>query len=218
MISPVLRKELRIELRSRYGTSAVVMFLVVTVVTIAFAADEKISPSFMSAFFWVTLFFGTITGLSRSFVSEEERGTALLLKLYGKPESIYWGKFIYNLLLSLSLGITGVFIFAFFFKEFIIKDYLLFSSQLLLGLLGTAAIVTILSALVARASQKGALLPVLALPLLFPLVIAVTDATRITMSVPTAWEGIRGDILVLFAFDGALVLTSYVLFSYVWRD
>ena len=209
---------MRIELRSRYGTSAVVMFLVVTVVTIAFAVQERVEPSFMSAFFWITIFFGTITGLSRSFVSEEERGTSLLLKLYGKPESIYWGKFIYNLLLSLSLGITAVIIFAFFFKEFSLKDAAMFFLQLLLGLIGTAAIITILSALVARASQKGALLPVLALPLLFPLVVAVTDATRISMQIAPAWEGVRGDILVLFSFDVALILVSYVLFSYVWRD
>lgn len=218
MISPVLRKELRIELRSRYGTSAVVMFLVVTVVTIAFAAVDKISPAFMSAFFWITLFFGTITGLSRSFISEEERGTGLLLRLYGKSDAVFWGKFTYNLLLSLALGFTAVIIFAFFFKEFELKDAGFFFLQLLLGLTGTAAIVTILSALVARAAQKGALLPVLALPLLFPLVIGVTDATRITMEVPNAWEGVRGDILVLFSFDVALILVSYVLFEYVWQD
>ncbi len=158
------------------------MFLLVTVVTIAFAAPgELIPPPLMSAFFWITVFFGTMTGLSRSFVSEEERGTALLLRLYAKPESVFWGKFIYNLLLSLSLAFTAVIIFAFFFKDFVVRDYAMFSLQLLLGIVGTAGIVTILSALVARASQKGALLPVLAMPVLFPLVIAVTDATTITM-------------------------------------
>ncbi len=219
MISPVLRKELRIELRNRYGTSAVVMFLLVTVVTIAFAAPgEQIPPPLMSAFFWITVFFGTMTGLSRSFVSEEERGTILLLRLYAKPEAVFWGKFIYNLLLSLSLAFTAVIIFAFFFKDFIVRDYVMFSLQLLLGIVGTAGIVTILSALVARASQKGALLPVLALPVLFPLVIAVTDATTITMESGSAWIAVRGDILVLFSFDIALILISYVLFNFIWQD
>jgi hypothetical protein len=51
-----------------------------------------------------------------------------------------------------------------------------------------------------------------------PLVIAATDATRITMEVPNAWEGARGDILILFSFDVALTLVSYVLFSVIWKD
>ena len=58
----------------------------------------------------------------------------------------------------------------------------------------------------------------MALPLLFPLVISVTDATRITMEIANAWTGVRGDILVLFSFDVAIVLVSYVLFNFVWRD
>ena len=194
------------------------MFLVVTVVTIAFSADSRISAGFMSAFFWITLFFGTITGLSRSFISEEERGTSLLLRLYAKPESVFWGKLLYNQLLSLMLGLTASVVFVFFFQEFTVKDLGLFLLQLLLGLSGTASIITILSVLVARASQKGALLPVLALPLLFPLVIAVTDATRITMELPNAWGGVQGDILILFTFDIALVLISYVVFPFVWRE
>jgi heme exporter protein B len=94
----------------------------------------------------------------------------------------------------------------------------MFTLQLALGAVGVAAVITMLSALVARASQKGALLPVIALPVLMPLVIAVTDATRITLEIPSAWDGVKGDILILFSFDVAITLVSYVLFSYVWRD
>ena len=88
----------------------------------------------------------------------------------------------------------------------------------MLGAIVIAAVSTILSALISRASQKGALLPILALPVLMPLVIATTDATRICLEVPNAFASARGDFLILISFDIAMVLLSYVLFDVIWRD
>ncbi len=218
-LSPILRKDLRIEFRSRFGISALVMFLLVTITTILFSSPgEQFHSGILSAFFWVSLFFGAMTGLARSFITEEERGTSLMLRLYAKPERVFWGKFLFNLLLITALSILASLFFLFFFKDFVIQDVGVFTLQLALGALGVASTITMLSALVARASQKGALLPVIALPVMMPLVIAVTDATRICLEVSSAWEGAKGDILILFSFDIALTLVSYVLFSYVWRD
>lgn len=219
MISPVLLKDLRIEFRSRFGVSAIVMFLLVTVTTILFSAPgEEFTSGIMSAFFWIALFFGAMTGLARSFIAEEERGTALMLRLYAKADAVFWGKYLFNLLLNFTLALCAVTFFAFFMVDFTIRDVPIFTLQLILSCIGTAAVITMLSAIVSRAAQKGALLPVLALPVLMPLVIAATDATRITMEVPSAWEGARGDILILFSFDVAITLVSYVLFSAIWRD
>lgn len=218
-LSPILRKDLRIEFRSRYGVSVVVMFLLVTITTILFSAPgETFTSSINSAFFWISLFFGAMTGLSRSFVTEEERGTSLILRLYSTPERVYWGKFLYNLLLIFALAASAVLFFLFFFRDLVIKDVTLFFLQLVLGCIGIASATTILSAIVARAAQKGALLPVIALPVLMPLIIAVTDATRITLEIPNAWEGVKGDILIMFSFDISLTLVSYVLFATIWRD
>jgi heme exporter protein B len=218
-LSPILRKDLRAEFRSRYGVSVVVMFLLVTITTILFSAPgETFSSSISSAFFWISLFFGAMTGLSRSFVTEEEHGTSLILRLYTSPERVYWGKFLYNILLIFALAITAVLFFLFFFRGLVIADVGLFALQLALGCIGIASATTILSAIVARAAQKGALLPVIALPVLMPLIIAVTDATRITLEIPNAWEGVQGDILIMFSFDISLTLVSYVLFGIIWRD
>ena len=119
----------------------------------------------------------------------------------------------------LALAASAVLFFQFFFtRDFHVLDWGVFLLQLLLGSLGIAAVSTVLSALISRASQKGALLPILALPVLMPLVIATTDATRITLEVPDAWTGARGDILILASFGIAMTLVSYVLFDVIWRD
>lgn len=215
----VLRKDLLVEFRTRYGVSAIGMFLVVTVSIILFSLPgEALSASIMSALFWIALFFGAMTGLSRSFISEEERGTSFLLRIYSPSESVYFGKLAFNILLMLAIAATAVVLFSFFFRDFSVADWPVFLLQLLFGSLGVGIVSTILSALIGRAAQKGALLPVIALPVLMPIVIATTDATRITLETASAWEGARGDLLILLSFDLAMVLVSYVLFDTVWKE
>ena len=215
----VLKKDLLVEFRTRYGLSAVVMFLLVTVAIILFSLPgEEISPSAMSALFWIAIFFGAMTGLARSFIAEEERGTSFLLRVYSPSESVFFGKLAFNLLLMIAIAITAVLLFSFFFSDFAIADWSIFLLQLLLGATGIGVVSTMLSALIGRAAQKGALLPVLAFPVLMPIVIATTDATRITMQTASAWIGARGDLLILFSFDVAMVLVSYVLFDTIWKE
>lgn len=215
----VLRKDLLVEFRTRYGVSAIAMFLLVTVAIILFSLPgEQIAPSMMSALFWISLFFGAMTGLSRSFISEEERGTSFLLRIYAPSEGVYLGKLAFNLLLMVAIALTAVILFLFFFRDFRIEDWPVFSVQLLLGVIGIGTVSTMLSALIGRAAQKGALLPVIALPVLMPIVIATTDATRITLSTASAWIGVRGDLLILLSFDVAMVLVSYVLFDTIWKE
>lgn len=215
----ILRKDLLVEFRTRYGLSAIVMFLLVTVAIVLFSLPgEEISSSTMSALFWIALFFGAMTGLSRSFIAEEERGTSFLLRIYSPSESVFFGKLAFNLLLMCGISLTAVLLFAFFFSDFAIADWGVFLLQLVLGASGIGIVSTVLSALIGRAAQKGALLPVIALPVLMPIVIATTDATRITMQTATAWTGARGDLLILFSFDVAMVLVSFVLFDTIWKE
>ncbi|HET6511711.1 MAG TPA: heme exporter protein CcmB, partial [Candidatus Kapabacteria bacterium] len=120
----VLKKDLLVEFRTRYGLSAVVMFLLVTVAIILFSLPgEEISPSTMSALFWIAIFFGAMTGLARSFIAEEERGTSFLLRIYSPSESVFFGKLAFNLLLMIAIAITAVLLFSFFFGDFAIADW-----------------------------------------------------------------------------------------------
>src|ERR1700685_3247978 len=91
-----LRKDLRVEFRTRDGVSAIIMFLLITVAVILYSTPgEQLQPSILSALLWIALFFGAMTALARSFVTEEERGTALMLRLYGSAESVFIGKLVY---------------------------------------------------------------------------------------------------------------------------
>jgi ABC-type transport system involved in cytochrome c biogenesis permease component len=53
-------------------------------------AGEKIEKYIASALLWIVLFFGSMTGLSRTFVMEEERCTSLLLKISSRPIEVFF--------------------------------------------------------------------------------------------------------------------------------
>ncbi len=81
----VFTKDLYSELRTRYALNALIMFVVVTLSIILFStAGETVSPSLSAGILWIIIFFSAMSGLSRSFVSEEERGTTMTLRAVGQ--------------------------------------------------------------------------------------------------------------------------------------
>ncbi|PSQ68717.1 MAG: heme ABC transporter permease CcmB, partial [Bacteroidetes bacterium QH_1_64_81] len=76
---------------------------------------------------------------------------------------------------------------------------------------------TLLSALVARASRGGPLLPVLLLPLLVPLLVSGVGATRKAL-VGQPWVTAQDELLTLVGFAGATISAAVVLFDYVWVE
>ncbi|HEU4436178.1 MAG TPA: heme ABC transporter permease CcmB, partial [candidate division Zixibacteria bacterium] len=69
----ILKKELRSELRRRWSSALLLLFGLVTVFVVSFSLGAgSLTPGLLSAFFWVTLFFASTAGLSRSFLKEEE--------------------------------------------------------------------------------------------------------------------------------------------------
>ena len=82
----LVEKDVKSELRTRYALNALLMFVVTAVSTILFALrSDNPSVELLAGMFWVVIFFTAMSGLSRIFVSEEERGTVLVLQLIASP-------------------------------------------------------------------------------------------------------------------------------------
>ncbi|KAB2845794.1 MAG: ABC transporter permease, partial [Melioribacteraceae bacterium] len=72
----LFKKDWLSELRTRYAINALAMFILVTISVILFSiGQEKITEYLTGGLLWVVIFFSAMSGLSRAFVSEEERGT-----------------------------------------------------------------------------------------------------------------------------------------------
>lgn len=213
----VFRKDVRLELRSRYAVNTLLMFVLAALLLVAFAVGrEALSERVQAALLWIVILFSAAIGLGRSFVSEEERGTVLLLQLNMRPSMVYAGKLLFNVLLILGLNLIALGVFIVLLDVPVAHVGVLLAT-LVLGALGLAGATTLLAAIIARTARRGPLLPVLLLPLLAPLLLSVVSATRKAI-LGAGWTAVESEMLTLVGFAGVTISASVLLFDYVWND
>ena len=214
----LFKKDWESELRTRYAINALAMFILVTISVILFSiGQEGISEYLTGGLLWVVIFFSAMSGLSRAFVSEEERGTTMTLHLLAKPATVFSGKLIFNVLLVYLMNIAIIILFTLLFNSFIINNWLLFLFATLFGSFGIAVSSTIIAAIISKASAKGTLYPVLAFPILLPLILTLLEITKFAIDGKTISESFV-EIAVLICYDVIMLTASYMLFDFIWKD
>lgn len=214
----LFKKDWQSELRTRYAINALAMFILVTISVLMFSiGNEKISEYLTGGLLWVVIFFSAMSGLSRAFVSEEERGTTLTLHLMASPATIFSGKLIFNVLLVFLMNLVITFLFSLLFSSFIIKNILLFAIAFLLGNIGIAISSTIIAAIISKASSKGTLYPVLSFPILLPLILTLLELTKFAMD-GNSIAGSSVEIFVLICYDVIMGTASFLLFDFIWKE
>ena len=214
----VVSKDVRSELRTRYAMNALLMFVVVSVATILFALrEDEVSSEILSGMFWVVIFFTAMSGLSRIFVSEEERGTTMILQLVASPSVVYFGKLIFNCGLTLALSTTVTILYVTVFPAFSINSWPIFTLTILLGSLGFAAAATMIAAIIAKANTKGTLYPVLSFPILIPLLMTVMKTTSRALD-GEMLSAALGEFQILISYVVIMIAGSYLLFDFVWKE
>jgi heme exporter protein B len=193
------------------------MFALVTLTVISFAVGA-FSPTkeVMAALFWIILFFAAMSGLAQVFIKEEESGTALALKLASDGTVIFFGKLLFNLALLSALTVIVVPLFIILLKTEP-ANWLFLIYAILLGNIGLAGATTIIAAIVSKATIKGALFTVLSFPVLMPLLIAVIEITK-SAFLGGVFKDIAAPMQLLVAYDVVMIILSYLLFDFVWRQ
>ncbi|MFA7288140.1 MAG: heme exporter protein CcmB [Melioribacteraceae bacterium] len=214
----LFNKDWQSELRTRYAINALAMFILVTISVILFSiGSEKITPYLTGGLLWVVIFFSAMSGLSRAFVSEEERGTTMTLQLVASPSTIFSGKLTFNLLLVFLMNIAITILFILLFESFTVQNYSLFLISFFFGNIGIAISSTIIAAIISKASSKGTLYPVLSFPILLPLILTLLELTKFAMDGDTV-EKAFVEIAVLISYDVIMGTASYLLFDFIWKD
>src|SRR5690349_23799490 len=74
-VGALIRKDLRLELRTRESVPAMVLFALGTFVLFHFALDRpSVEGDLAAGVLWVTLLFAAVLGINRLFVAEREEG------------------------------------------------------------------------------------------------------------------------------------------------
>lgn len=214
----VFKKDWQSELRTRYAINALAMFILVTISVILFSiGQEKISEHLTGGLFWVIIFFSAMSGLSRAFVSEEERGTTLTLQLIAAPSTIYFGKLAFNLVLVFIMNIAIVILYYLLFESFVILNFGLFLLSLLFGSIGIAVSSTLIAAIISKANTKGTLYPVLSFPILLPLILTLMELTKFAMDGDLISDS-YAELMVLVSYDVIMLTAGFMLFDFIWKD
>lgn len=214
----VFLKDVRLELRTRYAVNMLLMFVLASILLMLFAVgQEPLGPRIQSGMLWIVILFAASIGLGRAFVSEEDRGTVLLLQLNTRPSMVYGGKLLFNLVLILVLNAVAVLAMV-LLLSIRVQDAGLLAVTVFLGSLGLAGATTLLAALIARAATHGPLLPVLLFPILVPLLMSVVAASRHALTGGADWNAVGEELTTLIAFAGVVITAAVLLFDYVWND
>jgi len=214
----LFNKDLASELRTRYAINALVMFILVTISVILFSiGQEKITEYLAGGLLWVVIFFSAMSGLSRAFVSEEERGTVMTLQLIASPNTIFSGKLLFNMILVFAMNIVIAFLYTILFDAFLIKNWSLFLLSFLLGNIGIASSSTIIAAIISKAGSKGTLYPVLSFPVMLPLILILLELTKFSMDGMQITEAYV-ELTVLVCYNVIITTASFLLFDFIWKD
>lgn len=217
-ITAVAVKDIRSEARTRYGITALGLFVLTTVALIAFStSDEYLRNPIASAMLWVLMVFTAITGLGRGFITEEERGTALFLRLNVSPAAVYFGKLTFNSLLGLSANLIAAVFFLLFLRVEPAWSAVLLILTVTIGSVGLSCVLTIISAIVAKAGTRNTLLPVLSFPMLVPIIMPGVDTMLMAFAgMPLA--DATGNLIFIVSYSGIVTLIGYFVFDIIWLD
>ncbi|HEX6289697.1 MAG TPA: heme exporter protein CcmB [Herpetosiphonaceae bacterium] len=217
----VFRKDVRSELRTRYALNALAVFALTVVLVVSFYLGPRLSPrdpvtpATSAALLWIALFFAALTGLGRAFVHEEEAQTATFLRLNAPPLAVFVGKWLLNVLLLAGLSVVVTLLLSLFMNLRIVNPAMLLLT-LLLGGLGLAATITLIAAIIAKASARSALFAVLAFPVVFPMLAVAMTATEQAL-IGAQWSAALPQLQGLGAYAVAMSAAAVLLFPYVWE-
>jgi heme exporter protein B len=218
-IAVVFLKDLRSEFRRRVAISSILLFVFTTVVMIGFAVSgEQLQNSAVAGLWGVVMFFSAMSGLSRAFVGEEDRGTTLLLRISAPSSSIYFGKLLFNCIMSIALNLLAAVFFLLMINFKLNEEgFIAFLFAAIMSSIGFAATATILSAVISRASSRSAIFSVLSFPVLLPLILVSIETTGICLE-GSATDVFMDNCLIMIAYSGIIITVSSFLFDFVWKD
>jgi heme exporter protein B len=224
VLGALLRKELLVELRTLQSVPGMSLFAVSTFVVFHFALNRTTVDGDMAAgVLWVTLLFAAMLGINRLFVADAEQGgfDGFLLAPVNRTAMLA-AKALALLAYLLVLELIAVPAFALLLLGPPLHQALPgLLAVLALADIGLAVIGTLIAALAVQTRARDLLGPLLALPLLVPIVIGAARASSPLLAA-THPAGVGGPpirwLLLLGLYDLVFGLIAYAVFDFLLED
>ncbi len=220
-IVALLRKELTLELRTRESVPAMVLFSIATYVVFHFGLDrDRVAGDLAAGVLVVTLLFSGILGVNRLFVAEHEQGGFdgfLLAPVDRTAMLVAKSVALFGFLCAVELVALPAFALLLLGPP-LTQALPQLVLVLLLANAGIAVIGTLVAALAIQTRARDLIVPLLALPLLVPIVLAAArSATPLLQdggagALPSNW------MAILAIYDLLFALIAYAVFDFLLED
>jgi heme exporter protein B len=219
--SALLRKELRLEWRTREAVPAMALFSVTTFVVFHFGLQrDTVDGALAAGVLWVTLLFAAMLGANRLFVSDAQDGAleGVLLAPVDRT-ALFVAKAVAFFAFLVLVELVAV-------PSF----YLLLLGPaggdavpgllavLVLADVGIAVTGALISGLATQTRSRDLLVPLLGLPLLLPVIIAAARATTPLFAAAGAGALPGKWMAVLGLYDLVFGLIAFAVFDFLLED
>jgi heme exporter protein B len=223
-VGALLRKELLVELRTLESVPGMSLFALSTFVVFHFALNRgSVEGDLAAGILWVTLLFSAILGINRLFVADADQGgfDGFLLAPVDRS-AMFVAKALTLLAYLVVLEFVAVLAFALLLLGPPLGPALPgLIVSLVLGDLGIALVGTLVAALAVQTRARDLLGPLLALPLLVPIVIGGSRASA-SLLVQAHRTGVGEPpirwLLTLGLYDLIFGLIAYAVFDFLLED
>ena len=217
----VMRKDLRVELRTLEMLSTTVFFAAscVLVFSFAFVREGRPIEGAAAGILWITVAFAGTLGLGRAF--ERERHDDALRGLMMAPverSAVFTGKLLGIVLLMAIVEGVVVLLVALMFQAALFAYPLYLGALLVSGTVGFASVGTLFAAMLLRTRSRGVLLPVLLYPVTIPVLIAGVGGTVALVQTEPNLDLARFWIAVLIFFDVVFLTLALWTFEPVMTE
>lgn len=215
IIKSLVKREMILEFRQKYALGGILLYVVGTVFISYLSFRNIIHPATWNALFWIILLFASINAIAKSFINES-KGKHLYHYTLVSAQNYILSKIIYNSVLMLLISLICFVSYSLFISN-IVQDNLFFLLSVALGSLGFSSILTMVSAIAAKTGSNFSLMAILSFPMLIPLLLTLIKVSK------NAVDGLDRSLsltyfVVILAINIIVVMLSYILFPYLWRD
>ncbi|PKQ69333.1 heme exporter protein CcmB [Raineya orbicola] len=214
----LIRKEFLLEWRQKYALNSLLLYVssAILIVYLSFNLEtQKIEPITWNTLFWLILLFSSFNAIAKGFM-QEKVGRMFYYYVVVNPYLLILAKIAYNVLLMLLISLVGLGGYILFMGN-PVQDLPFFLLNLVLGALGFASTLTMISAIASKANNNAVLMAILGFPVILPMLLLLIKVSKNAMD-GLARSNSTEEILVLLCINAIVISVSYLLFGFLWRS
>jgi heme exporter protein B len=216
-VRAIARKDLTTELRAKAGFNGVASLAVTILILLGLALgpDAQALRNAAVGAVWLATLFSGVLAFNRSFQVELESGALEPLLLYPGPRwTIFAGKLLANLIfVSLMVAIVmaaGIVLFGISIPA----RWPMLLAVVALGVVGLVVLGTFYASMASRSRAREVLLPLLLFPMLVPVLLAATTASKALLGADLMHEA-GAWVRLLAGYDLVFLVATFIAFEHV---